>query len=135
MNSLNTFNHVIQFTIYQHFTYQIILLMSKINLHIIKLIKSCGSCEHIQKSNYLRKKFICHCKYNCHCFITIMDIQSKWARRAIKPLFLIKLSLFWRPYLEFVDTEIFGCCRNTYFHWVKISLAFNFVLLLTLCIH
>lgn len=77
MNYLDIFNHVIQFTVYQYFTYQIILLMSKINLHIIKLIKSCGSCEHIQKSNYLKKKFICHCKYNCHCFITIMDIQSK----------------------------------------------------------
>lgn len=77
MNYLDIFNHIIQFTVYQYFTYQIILLMSKINLHIIKLIKSCGSCEHIQKSNYLKKKFICHCKYNCHCFITIMDIQSK----------------------------------------------------------
>lgn len=77
MNYLDIFNHVIQFTVYQYFTYQIILLMSKINLHIIKLIKSCGSCEHIQKSNYLKKKLICHCKYNCHCFITIMDIQSK----------------------------------------------------------
>lgn len=87
MNYLDIFNHVIQFTIYQHFTYQIILLMRKINLHIIKLIKSCGSCEHIQKSNYLKKKLICHCKYNCQCFITIMDnIQSKWARRAIKPV-------------------------------------------------
>lgn len=103
MNYLDIFNHVIQFTVFQHFTYQKILLMSKINLHIIKLIKSCGSCEHIQKSNYLKKKLICHCKYNCHCFITIMDIQSKWARRAIKPLFP-KLSLFWRPYLKFVDT-------------------------------
>lgn len=77
MNYLDIFNHVIQFTVYQHFIYQIILLMRKINLHIIKLIKGCGSCEHIQKSNYLKKKFICHCKYNCHCFITIMDIQSK----------------------------------------------------------
>lgn len=77
MNYLDIFNHVTKFTVYQHFTYQIILLMSMINLHIIKLIKSCGSCEHIQKSNYLKKKLICHCKYNCHCFITIMDIQSK----------------------------------------------------------
>lgn len=44
------------FTAQQHFKYQVILLINKNNLHIIKLIKSCGSCEHIQKSNYLKKK-------------------------------------------------------------------------------
>lgn len=104
MNYLDIFNNIIQFTVYQYFTYQIILLMSKINLHIIKLIKSCGSCEHIQKSNYLKKKFI------CHCHITVIVLLLLWIYSQSEPegqlnhSFLIKLSLFWRPYLEFVDT-------------------------------
>lgn len=78
MNYLNINNHHIQFTVFQHFKYQIILLINKNNLHIIKLIKSCGSCEHIQKSNYLKKILIRHCKYNCHCLLILwMNSQSE----------------------------------------------------------